>query len=81
MTAQNILGRLSLTTEEYAKTHGTDRDSVSRWIREGLLPEAFKMGRLWHIPPDARPLSRESVALRAPAAGWQKSDDHNLNGK
>jgi excisionase family DNA binding protein len=51
-----------MTTAEAAKKRGVTGAAVRKWLANGKLPSAEKMGRDWLIPADAqKPVDRRFV--------------------
>lgn len=44
-----------LSATQYAALHGIDPGNLRRWLAQGRVAGAFKIGRQWVIPADAPP--------------------------
>jgi hypothetical protein len=42
-----------LTAAQFASMRGIPHSTLRLWLRSGLMPTAFKLGRDWLIPADA----------------------------
>ena len=41
-----------MTVEEAAEYLQVEVQTMRKWLRAGKIPGAYKMGRLWRIPPE-----------------------------
>ena len=60
-----------VSVTQFANMHGLQDSNVRKLIRQGRLPEAFKVGNSWVIPADAK--KPEDLRVKTGRyIGWRK---------